>query len=187
MFKIYGGKTEFTQWGMDQRVTNPNMKDGDEVAFQARGKTYLRRAYARSGEIVADVPNFILQEAGEITVKLGLGLEEHLASRTTFNVAKQDKPEGYDCKYNINNREPNRQLVTDAYGKEVWEERLAWSDGKREVEIFPETTLPYSETHEGFVNIGMGIGLEEGISVGDVAVVSYNGVEYTCVAEAFAA
>lgn len=104
MFTIYGGKQEFAQWDLNQMVTNPCMNAGDSVVFKAHGKAYETTAYKYGGEVVADVPNFMLQKPGIIRVDLHWGLDVHLNCRTYFDVTAQDKPEGYDCDCNIKHR-----------------------------------------------------------------------------------
>ena len=105
MFAIYGGKQEFTQWDLDQLVTNPCMEEGSEVVFKSRGKTYETTAFVMNGEVVADVPNFLLQEPCSITVDLGWGLDVRMECRTVFNVVEREKPVDYCCEYNIKNRQ----------------------------------------------------------------------------------
>lgn len=108
MFTIYGGKTEFQQWDLDQLVTNECMKAGDEVVFRnAHGETYVVKAFEQDGAILADVPNYLLMKDGNILVDLEQGLEHHTDCRTTFNVIAREKPEGYNCECNIPNRETN--------------------------------------------------------------------------------
>lgn len=104
MFTIYGGKSEFTQWDLDQLVTNPCMKEGDDVVFKACGKVYETTAFVQDGEVVADVPNHLLQKPCSIIVDLGWGLGVHMDCRTTFNVVASEKPDDYVCSYNIKPR-----------------------------------------------------------------------------------
>lgn len=105
MFSIYGGAKEFNQWELNQLITNPCMKKGDEVVFyNSHGATYVVKAFEQGGEILADVPNYLLQMNGNILVDLGQGLERHTECRTTFSIVAQDKPEGYKCEYNIKSR-----------------------------------------------------------------------------------
>ena len=71
MFTIYGGKQEFMQWDLDQFVTNPCMQEGDEVVFyNSHGATYVVKAFVQNGEVLADVPNYLLQMDGNILVDL---------------------------------------------------------------------------------------------------------------------
>lgn len=116
MFKIYGGATEFKQWELDQMVTNPCMKAGDEVVFRnASGETYVTKVFEQNGEVVADVPNYLLQKALNILVDLEQGADKHDDCRTTFSVVAQDKPDGYECKHNL----PDRPVKT-AGGVSSW-------------------------------------------------------------------
>lgn len=105
MFKIYSGATEFKQWELDQMVVNDCMEVGDEVVFRnSNGETYVAVAFAQDGKILADVPNYLLKTAGNILVDMEQGADSRPACRTTFAVVAQDKPDGYECKYNIPDR-----------------------------------------------------------------------------------
>lgn len=109
MFIIYGGATEFNQWELNKLVMNPCMKEGDTVVFRnSHGETYVVKAFVQAGEIMADVPNYLLQTEGNILVDLGQGLERHTECITTFTVVAKDKPEDYECPYNI----PDRPVKT---------------------------------------------------------------------------
>lgn len=101
MFHIYGGKTEFQQWETGQLVTCPHMEVGDAVVFRAHGKAYAAKATQREVGVWADVPNYLLQEAGQIRVDLGWDANGHLDCRTYFEIAEQEKPEDYSCDCNI--------------------------------------------------------------------------------------
>lgn len=101
MFHIYGGKTEFQQWETGQLVTCPHMEVGDAVVFRAHGKAYATKATQREVGVWADVPNYLLQEAGEIRIDLGWDANGHLDCRTYFEVAEREKPEDYSCDCNI--------------------------------------------------------------------------------------
>lgn len=101
MFHIYGGKKEFQQWETGQLVTCPHMEVGDAVVFRAHGKAYATKATQREVGVWADVPNYLLQEAGEIRIDLGWDANGHLDCRTYFEIAEQEKPEDYSCDCNI--------------------------------------------------------------------------------------
>ena len=102
LFTIYGGKREFAQWDLDHLVTCPCMQKGDKVFFYANGKNRSTTAYERDGEIVADVPNALLQLPGSIRIDLGSGLECHIDCRTEINITEREKPDGYCCTDNSN-------------------------------------------------------------------------------------
>lgn len=104
MFTIFGGKTEFNQWDLEQLVTCDCLMEGDEVVFSGHGKTYETTAFVQDGKVWADVPNFMLNKAGSFVVDLGWGLHRHMDCRTVFNVAAKAKPEDYVCPYNIKPR-----------------------------------------------------------------------------------
>lgn len=100
MFHIYGGKKEFQQWETGQLVTCPHMEVGDAVVFRAHGKAYATKATQREVGVWADVPNYLLQEAGKIRIDLGWDANGHLDCRTYFEVAEREKPEDYSCDCN---------------------------------------------------------------------------------------
>lgn len=105
MFTIYGGKTEFEQWDLDQLVSNPCMKEGNEVVFKnSHGETYVTKAFKRGGEVLADVPNYLLQKHGNILVTLEQGADRHTECETIITVRAKDKPEDYKCSGNIKER-----------------------------------------------------------------------------------
>lgn len=102
MFEIYGGATEFNQWDLDKMVINSCMNEGDEVVFyKSNGETYPVKATRYFGSVVANVPNYILQTAGNILVSLGQGNEKHDDCETIFSVVAADKPGDYNCKCNV--------------------------------------------------------------------------------------
>lgn len=105
MFTIYGGKTEFEQWDLDQLVSNPCMKEGNEIVFRnSHGETYVTRAFKQGGEVLADVPNYLLQKHGNILVTLEQGADRHTECETIITVTAKDKPEDYKCGGNIKER-----------------------------------------------------------------------------------
>lgn len=126
MFTIYGGKAEFNQWDLDQLVTCSCLQEGDKVVFSGFGKAYETTAFVQDGEVLADVPNFLLKEPGYIRVDLGWGLACHMDCRTTFTVVKKNKPEDYVCTYNIKHRSVQASggvsSWNDLTDKPFWEE-----------------------------------------------------------------
>lgn len=105
MFTIYGGKTEFEQWDLDQLVSNPCMKEGNEVVFRnSHGETYVTKAFKQGGEILTDVPNYLLQKHGNILVTLEQGADRHTECETIITVTAKDKPEDYKCGGNVKER-----------------------------------------------------------------------------------
>lgn len=190
MFSIYGGAAEFEQWELDKFVTNSCMKEGDEVVFRnSHGETYVVKAFAQGSEILADVPNYLLRTADNILVDLEQGNDRHPECRTTFTVVAQDKPDGYECKYNVPERQtassggsglpagakPNQYIVTDGDGNAKWEDKLWWTEVGDTV--LPETTLTFNEEMYCFE-------VTEDVSLvaGEYYTVTYNGVDYICVA-----
>ena len=103
MFTIYGGKTEFKQWDLDQKVVNPNMCDCEQVIFtMSNGRVGVSRAYEYEGQMVADVPNHLLKYNGNMMVDLEQGAEQRIDEKTYFTVVECEQPEGYVCTTNRN-------------------------------------------------------------------------------------
>lgn len=103
MFTIYGGKTEFNQWDLDQKVVNPNMCDCEQVIFtMSNGRVGISSAYEYEGQMVADVPNHLLKYDGNMMVDLGQNQDQRIEERTFFNVTECEQPEGYVCTANRN-------------------------------------------------------------------------------------
>ena len=141
MFTIYGGKAAFDQWDQGQRVTNPAMQAGDKVTFtNCTGETHPMKAYTYEGAVVCDVPNDLLMKASPILVDLCGSFE----FRTRLLVMPRKKPEGYVYEDNTAYPQestgnsggsglpacgvPHQQLVTDANGNTVWEDRTHYED-----------------------------------------------------------
>lgn len=169
MFEIYGGKAAFDQWDLNQRVTCSCLKVGDPVVFNAHGKRYTDKAYEKDGGIWADVPNFLLQKHGSIRVELGHGLDVHLNCRTYFDVVKKDKPDGYDCPYNV-------ELDATPAGASSWndlKDKPFYAETKTTRDIyvdFPKAGVPVENPFD----------LE--LVVGQTYEVTWDGVLYSCVA-----
>lgn len=172
LFVIYGGKQEFAQWDLDQMVTNPCMKEGDEVVFRACGKAYETTAFVKNGEVVADVPNFLLRKAGKITVDLGWGLDVHMDCRTVFNVTAQEKPEGYACECNIKERAVDGSPDWNAAEGEPGHV-LNRTHYKEWQEMFAEAEIDATASVEHPVNFLPDVGTK--------CEVVYNGIAYNCV------
>lgn len=96
MFSILGGATAFTQWALDQKVSNEHMSVGDKVIFRAAsGAVYGMYAYDDAGAVAVNVPNQLLQTAKPIVIEL----EGHPACRTMIPVNPAEKPDEYDDLY----------------------------------------------------------------------------------------
>lgn len=96
MFEIVGGNPYLTQWELNRTVSNPCMKVNDEVVFvNSSGRTCVTYARMQDGQVVADVPNILLQDARNILGTLGQSLEKHSECETAFEVHEAEKPEGY--------------------------------------------------------------------------------------------
>lgn len=174
MFNIYGGATEFKQWELDKFVTNPCMKEGDEVVFRnSHGETYVVKAFAQNGEILADVPNYLLRTADNILVDLGQGLERHTECRTTFTVVAQDKPEGYECKYNV----PDRPEKISG-GVSSWNDLTDKPFG--ETTTVKEVLAECQPVYAGDGMYQAALASAPDVVVGEKYIVTYNGVDYPC-------
>lgn len=170
MFEIVGREEQvFEQWEQGVTLSNPCMKAGDEVVFRnSSGATYVMIAREESGAVVCDVPNKLLQMCCNILVDLEQGNDRHTECRTTFTVNPAQKPDGYKC---VDNSVPDTRIsFNDLKDKPFYEEKAVLFDGKVEFS-------------------GTGIGVEQRtipqlipFSVGDVIKVTWNGVEYECIA-----
>lgn len=124
MFTIYGGKTEFSQYDLDQKVTNPNMCDCEQVVFvMSNGDSDVSRAYEFEGQMVADVPNELLSRNGRMMVCLGQGKNRKIDETTYFDVIKANRPDGYVCTDNRSLKkkylETTEQTLTEAEKAQV--------------------------------------------------------------------
>lgn len=177
MFEIYGGGTELKQWELNKTVTNPCMKEGDDVVFRnAHGQTYVVKAFEEGGVIQADVPNYLLQKSGNILVDLEQGLEHHTECRTTFAVVAQDKPENYDCQCNV----PDRP-VKAVGGVSSWNDLTDKPFGEETVEeaIFENVSLTWDSNEGGYVAFDPSKSVS--LSAGDSIRVVIDGVVYNTV------
>lgn len=199
MFTIYGGKTEFKQWDLGQKVVNPNMCDCEQVVFRmSNGDSDVSRAYEFEGQMVADVPNELLTRSGRMMVNLGQGQNLRMSETTYFDVVKADKPDGYVCTDNRNLKkkylETTEQTLTDAEKAQV-RKNIGAGEGtggggvtdynklenkpvgaeKGETVILPEITVEIEpESGSGmFANVA-------DVKVGNVYTVTWNGTEYFC-------
>lgn len=197
MFNIYGGAAEFKQWELDKFVTNSCMKEGDEVVFRnSHGETYVVKAFSQGAEILADVPNYLLRTADNILVDLEQGNDRHPECRTTFTVVAQDKPDGYECKYNVPERQsassggsglpsgskPNQYIVTDGDGNAKWENKLCGSEISVSV-IYSNPEITMTNDHLNYREFGTFLDFDMApLVIGQKYIVVYNGVEYDCTA-----
>lgn len=96
--RIYDGRDSFYQWDSNQKVVH-NFKVGDEVHFfNMRQPTALTvRAYQLNNEVVADVPNILLQSSYPIYI-YWMNLNDNgqfTKEEFTVNVNQRPKPSGY--------------------------------------------------------------------------------------------
>ena len=97
--QIYDGRKSFYQWDLNQKITSPNFKVGDEVHFTSlqQSTALIVLAYELDGKVVADVPNILLQNSYTITAyqyitvtDMGYTIDEQL-----FKVIKRPQPDDY--------------------------------------------------------------------------------------------
>lgn len=164
MFEIVGREEQvFEQWEQGAKVSNPCMKAGDQVVFRSHGKVHATIAFEENGAVVADVPNFLLKEHGEIRVDLGWGLDGHIGCRTFFLVNKADKPAGYKCE---DNASPDTRIsFNDLKDRPFYEE----------TEVLFDQTIEFANTQYKTSNVLP-------IAVGDTVNVTWDGTAYECVA-----
>ena len=96
--RIYDGRDSFYQWDSNQKVVH-NFKVGDEVHFfNMRQATALTvRAYQLNNEVVADVPNILLQSSYPIYI-YWMNLDSNgqfTKEEFTISVNQRPKPSGY--------------------------------------------------------------------------------------------
>lgn len=94
MFKIYDGRESFYQWDLQQKliVANPTIK---EVHFCNRTEecALICKTYEFEGQLVADVPNILLQNDWRIRVYAYDG--QATLHEARFDVIKRSKPDLY--------------------------------------------------------------------------------------------
>lgn len=97
--QIYNERESFFQWDLNQKITSPNFKVGDEVHFANLKQTtaLITIAYQLKGKIVADVPNILLQDATPMTIYqyVSDGDGNFTIDKQIFNVNKRVKPDDY--------------------------------------------------------------------------------------------
>ena len=169
MFEIVGREEQvFEQWEQGAKVSNPCMKAGDEVVFRnSSGATAVMIAREESGQVVADVPNKLLQMCCNILVDLEQGNDRHTECRTTFTVNPAQKPDGYKCADNSvpDTRISYNELKDKPFGEET--------------EVLFDQRVEFAEV-EGIMQY-MGK-IPELPEVGKSYAVDYNGTVYNCVA-----
>lgn len=188
MFEIVGREEQaFEQWEQGARVSNPCMKAGDEVVFRnSSGATAVMIAMEESGQVVADVPNKLLQMALCILVDLGQSNELHSECRTSFRVNPAEKPADYS--YIDNTVREEEKSSGGGSGADLLNENgiikqeylpkgFPYKSGKDAV-IMEATKLEYDADAGGIVYKDKYIKLLPG----EEYIVSWNGVEYTSTA-----
>lgn len=96
---IYDGRTSFYQWDTNQKIVSENFKVGEEVHFfnLRQPNALVVLAYKFNGEVVADVPNILLQSSYPIIVYRMTTDREGRYTREeyTFKVNQRAKPIDY--------------------------------------------------------------------------------------------
>lgn len=97
--KIFDERESFYQWDLNQKIKSELFKEGDEVHFgQSRsGKALVVKAYKLGDDIVADVPNILLQSTRKIIAFQYVkdGESEYTTNEHTFAISARPKPEDY--------------------------------------------------------------------------------------------
>ena len=114
MFTIYGGNTEFNQWELNQKVTEPGLSVGDKVVFvNSNGFCYPMKAYMYGSEVVVDAPNALLTMTSPIVVYINGKYE----TRTSISVVAQERPKDYvfvdNAKWDSNGAVPSKHTMID--------------------------------------------------------------------------
>ena len=96
--RIYDNRPSFYQWDIDQKIVH-NFQVGDEVHFSnpKQEVALMVKAYQLGDEVVADVPNILLQSAYPITIYC-MHLSDdckYTKEKFTISVKQRRKPEGY--------------------------------------------------------------------------------------------
>lgn len=97
--KIYGERYSFYQWDLNQKITSPKLKEGDEVHFGSAvtGEALTVEAYRLGAAVVADVPNVLLQQSQKILAYRFVtdGESRLTVCKSTFDVKARPKPANY--------------------------------------------------------------------------------------------
>lgn len=100
MFEIYDGRLSFYQWDSGEKIRLTETPIGDcQVHFQNTSSDVCLTVAPKevSGELLADVPNILLQSPETITVwcYVSDGDEKHTIRREDFEVTPRQKPSDY--------------------------------------------------------------------------------------------
>ena len=164
MFKINGNQTEFTQWEQGKTLTNPDMAKGDAVQFYSgSGESAIMYAKEEGGTVVVEVPNSILQHAGNFTARLVKG-----GGSTTFAVKEAKKPADYVI---IDNEQPAEK--TSGGGVSSWNDLTDKPFYKTESEAYILDCCEWER--DGYMYQTLTTTLP---TVGEIYTVTYNNVEY---------
>ena len=97
--KVYDEREAFYQWDLNQKIKSQLFKEGDEVHFgQSRSSVALVvKTYKEGDDIVADVPNVLLQSTRKIFAFQYVkdGEREYTTNERTFAIIPRPKPEDY--------------------------------------------------------------------------------------------
>ena len=96
--RILDNRPSFYQWDTCQRVVH-DFNVGDEVEFlnSQQKEPLMVTAYAYNGNVVADVPNILLQSATPITIYVSRSNEScrYTKEKYTIDVVQRPKPSDY--------------------------------------------------------------------------------------------
>ena len=101
MIELEGGARILKQWDLNKRVTIEGFPEGTRVEISRRydwkDSALPVLAYEDGGQMVADIPNILLQEAGYIRVFVCPSAEdaESDPELKDFRVVRAEKPEDY--------------------------------------------------------------------------------------------
>lgn len=101
MITIEDGRKRFYQWDLNQRLLIEGYPVGTQVHFASRWaeaeSALVVEAYAENGRIYANIPNSLLQSAGELCVYIyaEAGDQFHTDLRTLLTVSARERPADY--------------------------------------------------------------------------------------------
>jgi hypothetical protein len=97
--KIYDGRTSFYQWDINQKITAPWLKVGDEfhITNLRQSTTPVLKAYELNGVVVVDIPNILLQQSYPIFVYRYIETDDmaFTSNKFVFDVKQRQKPDDY--------------------------------------------------------------------------------------------
>lgn len=149
--QIYDGRKSFYQWDLNQKITSPNFKVGDEIHFTSlqQSTALIVLAYELDGKVVADVPNILLQNSYPITAYQYITVTDmdYTIDEQLFTVIKRPQPDDYVYTeteiYSIKTAVEKALLEAKESGEFDGEDGKDGADGKDAI-----TDQTYSSTSE---------------------------------------